>query len=154
MDLNDGKVQTQYEGYTRRLDIVETLKADFEDTSRSGLKNNLKTAQEELVTVLTFLHQGNIIPEIHPLTGTYFHEREDEAHILKVHKFIHVHTMAISNTNATHPTQHACDMYMPHRFLMRFCVLLRGLLVVYEMVDQKRYRLNILWKQLRILIPS
>ena len=41
---------------------METLEVDFEDTSRSGLKNNLKTAQEELVTDLTFLHQvDNII---------------------------------------------------------------------------------------------
>lgn len=38
MDLNDGKVQTQYEGYTRRLDFVETLKADFEDTSAVALR--------------------------------------------------------------------------------------------------------------------
>ena len=28
------------------------------------------------------------VPEIHSLTGTHFHEREDEAHVFKVHVHI------------------------------------------------------------------
>lgn len=59
MDLNDGKLQTQYAAYMKRHDFLETLKVEFEDICRSGLKNNLKTTQEELVTDLTFLHQGD-----------------------------------------------------------------------------------------------
>lgn len=59
VDLNDGKLQTQYAAYMKRHDFLETLKVEFEDICRSGLKNNLKTTQEELVTDLTFLHQGD-----------------------------------------------------------------------------------------------
>ena len=34
----------------------------------------------------TYLH----VPEVHPETGTTFFEREDEGHVLKVHKCIHI----------------------------------------------------------------
>ena len=30
------------------------------------------------------------VPEVHPETGTTFFEREDEGHVLKVHKCIHI----------------------------------------------------------------
>ena len=35
------------------------------------------------------------VPEIHPLTNTVFHEREDEGHVFKVRFYMYLYTVVI-----------------------------------------------------------
>ena len=43
----------------------------------------VRNYDESGVPFQTYLH----VPEIHPDSGMVFYEREDEGHVLKVHKF-------------------------------------------------------------------
>lgn len=54
------------------------------------------------------------VPEIHPITGVEFHEREDDAHVLKVQYYIYmyIYTLYLSHTSMpTHSYTHTHTLY-------------------------------------------
>ena len=73
MDLNDGKLQEQYEQYKKRLELAE--KAGLE---RDKVENDLNELRQDLVKDLDYINSG------------------------KLCKYINIHTRELKSSNDTY----------------------------------------------------
>ena len=94
--------------------LLESREETIEEKLRSILAQmdftyTVRKWDEQGVSFMSHVY----VPEVHPITNSIFHEREDEGHVLKVHTYIYVHVNVANYTSYHYSIHYSCNyVYM------------------------------------------